>query len=142
MGIRIFLVQKLVHEIRQAKATGKDYTLGDSDGLSLGVSATGSKSWHFRYSWVGKQKRMSFGTYPEVGLRQARALTGALHPNRTRTLGGIGSSVCQSVCISTNNNCHPVMCSQLMQAPTHSYSEFSFEPLVKVKCKRIVAIRQ
>lgn len=34
--------------VRQAKATGKDYTLGDSDGLSLGVSGGGSKSWHFR----------------------------------------------------------------------------------------------
>lgn len=60
--------------VRQAKATGKDYTLGDSDGLSLGVSGAGGKSWHFRYSWAGKQKRMSLGTYPEVGLRQARSL--------------------------------------------------------------------
>lgn len=60
--------------VRQAKATGKDYTLGDSDGLSLGVTAAGGKSWHFRYSWAGKQKRMSLGTYPEVGLRQARSL--------------------------------------------------------------------
>lgn len=30
--------------VRQAKATGKDYTLGDLDGLSLGVSAQGRKS--------------------------------------------------------------------------------------------------
>lgn len=60
--------------VRQAKATGKDYTLGDIDGLSLGVTASGGKSWHFRYSWAGKQKRMSLGTYPEVGLRQARTL--------------------------------------------------------------------
>ena len=28
--------------VRQAKATGKDYTLGDSDGLSLGVSGAGA----------------------------------------------------------------------------------------------------
>lgn len=58
--------------VRQAKATGKDYTLGDLDGLSLSVSAQGGKTWYFRYSWLGKQKRMSFGTYPEVGLRDAR----------------------------------------------------------------------
>ena len=68
------LSDAMVRMVRQAKATGKDYTLGDSDGLSLGVTATGGKSWHFRYSWAGKQKRMSFGTYPEVGLRQARSL--------------------------------------------------------------------
>lgn len=58
--------------VRQVKATGKDYTLGDFDGLSLSVSAQGSKTWHFRYSWLGKQKRMSLVTYPEISLRDAR----------------------------------------------------------------------
>ena len=60
--------------VRQARATGKDYTLPDFDGLSLAVSAAGGKSWHFRYYWAAKQKRMSLGTYPEVSLREARAL--------------------------------------------------------------------
>lgn len=59
---------------RQAKATGKAYTLGDIDGLSLSVTDQGGRSWHFRYIWAGKQKRMSLGTYPEVSLREARAL--------------------------------------------------------------------
>ncbi|MBA1273885.1 tyrosine-type recombinase/integrase [Pseudomonas azotifigens] len=60
--------------VRQARAAGKDYTLTDFDGLSLAVSASGGKSWHFRYYWATKQKRMSLGTYPEVSLREARAL--------------------------------------------------------------------
>jgi hypothetical protein len=34
--------------VRQAKATGKAYTLGDRDELSLAVSSQGGKSWHFR----------------------------------------------------------------------------------------------
>ena len=58
--------------VRQAKATGSAYTLGDIDGLSLNVSAHGGKSWHFRYYWLGRQKRISLGTYPEISLRQAR----------------------------------------------------------------------
>jgi hypothetical protein len=58
--------------VRQAKATGTAYTLGDIDGLSLAVSPHGGKSWHFRYYWMGKQKRMSLGTYPKVSLREAR----------------------------------------------------------------------
>jgi integrase len=58
--------------VRQAKATGTAYTLGDFDGLSLAVSPQGGKSWHFRYYWMGRQKRMSPGTYPEVSLREAR----------------------------------------------------------------------
>ncbi len=60
--------------VRQAKNTGKSYTLNDIDGLSLAVSPTGGKSWHFRYYWADKQKRMSLGTYPEISLRDARAL--------------------------------------------------------------------
>ena len=60
--------------IRQAKATGKAYTLSDIDGLSLAVSASGGRTWHFRYYWLDRQKRMSLGTYPEVSLREARGL--------------------------------------------------------------------
>lgn len=60
--------------VRQARPTGKDYTLPDFDGLSLAVSAKGGKSWHFRYYWAAKQKRMSLGTYPAVSLREARTL--------------------------------------------------------------------
>lgn len=58
--------------VRQAKATGKDYTLPDYDGLTLAVSATGTRSWYFRYYWLGRQKRMSLGTYPEISVREAR----------------------------------------------------------------------
>ncbi|MCK2094537.1 tyrosine-type recombinase/integrase [Thauera aromatica] len=60
--------------VRQARTTGKDYTLSDFDGLSLAVSAVGGKSWHFRFYWATKQKRMSLGAYPEVSLREARSL--------------------------------------------------------------------
>ena len=35
--------------VSQAKATGKAYTLNDTDALSLAVSANGFKCWHFRY---------------------------------------------------------------------------------------------
>ncbi|MGH8347189.1 MAG: tyrosine-type recombinase/integrase [Pseudomonas sp.] len=60
--------------VRQAKATGKHYTLGDFDGLCLFVSARGYKTWHFRYGWLGNQKRLSLGPYPQIGLRDARTL--------------------------------------------------------------------
>ncbi|HHK4373550.1 TPA: tyrosine-type recombinase/integrase, partial [Pseudomonas aeruginosa] len=60
--------------VRKAKATGKEYTLADFDGLSLAVAPGGGKSWHFRYQWFGKQKRMSLGTYPELSLRDARII--------------------------------------------------------------------
>ena len=60
--------------VRQAKTTGKTYTLADSDGLSLFVAANGAKAWHFRFTWGGKRDRMSFGSYPALSLKEAREL--------------------------------------------------------------------
>ncbi|MDY4317372.1 Arm DNA-binding domain-containing protein [Pectobacterium actinidiae] len=42
---------------RQARITAKAYTLNDSDGLSLFVTANGAKKWHFRFSLQCKQQR-------------------------------------------------------------------------------------
>lgn len=58
--------------IRQAKPRDKAYTLADALGLSLYVAASGVKSWHFRFTWLGKQARISLGTYPEISLKDAR----------------------------------------------------------------------
>jgi integrase len=60
--------------VRQARATGKVYTLSDGRGLALNIATNGGKSWHFRYQWLGKRRRMSLGTYPEVSLKEARTL--------------------------------------------------------------------
>ena len=49
--------------VRQARITGNDYTLGDTDGLALIVTAHGGKIWRFRYCWLGKQRRMSLGSF-------------------------------------------------------------------------------
>lgn len=48
--------------VRQAKPADRDYTLTDGDGLSLFVAANGTKSWHFRFSWHGKQPRITTRT--------------------------------------------------------------------------------
>jgi len=58
--------------VRQAKITGKDYTLTDADGLILFVSGKGAKKWHFRFTWLGKQQRIALGSYPEMPLKAAR----------------------------------------------------------------------
>ncbi|MFS2068418.1 tyrosine-type recombinase/integrase [Pseudomonas sp. CT11-2] len=59
--------------VRHARITGNDYTLGDTDGLALNVTAHGGKIWRFRYYWAGTQKRMSLGSYPQISLREARS---------------------------------------------------------------------
>jgi hypothetical protein len=58
--------------VRQAKAAKKTYNIPDTDGLGLVVTPAGGKSWHLRYYWLGKQKRLSLGNYAVIGLREAR----------------------------------------------------------------------
>ncbi|MGF6965923.1 integrase [Paraburkholderia sp. WC7.3g] len=58
--------------VRNAKPTGKLYRLFDERGMYLEVSAAGGKWWRFKYRFGGKEKRLSLGVYPAVGLKKAR----------------------------------------------------------------------
>jgi integrase len=57
---------------RNAKPKNKQFKLFDTDGLFLLVSPAGGKWWRFKYRFGGKEKLISLGTYPEVGLAMAR----------------------------------------------------------------------
>lgn len=59
-------------EIRKAKPKDKEYKLSDGNGLFLLVRKSGNKMWRFDFSYGGKRKSMSFGTYPLVSLKEAR----------------------------------------------------------------------
>ena len=59
--------------IRNATAGTKDRKLADDKGLFLLVTAGGSKLWRFKYRIDGKEKKLALGSYPEVGLKDARA---------------------------------------------------------------------
>lgn len=54
------------------RKTAKPYKIGDSRGLYLEVTPTGSKRWRLKYRFAGKEKRLSLGIYPEVSLAGAR----------------------------------------------------------------------
>ena len=58
--------------IRSAKPKAKTFKLFDSGGLYLEISPTGGKWWRWKYRFAGKEKRLSFGVYPNVGLKAAR----------------------------------------------------------------------
>ncbi len=59
--------------IRTAKSSEKPYKLADEKGLFLLVNPNGSKWWRLKFRVDGKEKLLSFGTYPDVGLKDARA---------------------------------------------------------------------
>ncbi|HRW61644.1 MAG TPA: Arm DNA-binding domain-containing protein, partial [Defluviicoccus sp.] len=44
----------------------------DGGGLYLQVTASGARSWIFRFSSAGKRHEMGLGAYPAVSLKDAR----------------------------------------------------------------------
>jgi hypothetical protein len=60
-------------EIRAAKAKPKAYKVYDEKGLFLLVRPNGARLWRFKYAYAGVEKLLSFGSYPEVPLKRARA---------------------------------------------------------------------
>jgi integrase len=58
--------------LRALKTTGQVQKKSDGGGLYIHVSPTGGKLWRMAYSFDGKQKTLSFGAYPAVGLKDAR----------------------------------------------------------------------
>lgn len=58
--------------IRNAKPGAKPAKLFDERGLFLIVTPAGGKWWRFRYKFDNKEKLLSLGVYPDVGLKDAR----------------------------------------------------------------------
>jgi len=61
-------------QIKNAKARSKAWKLTDGDGLHILVTPSGGKLWRLKYRHGGKEKLLSFGAWPEIGLKRAREL--------------------------------------------------------------------
>ncbi len=62
-------------EVSKAKPRDKVYSLSDGGGLQLRIKPSGSKTWLFDYyrPYTKKRTSISFGTFPEVSLAEARS---------------------------------------------------------------------
>ena len=58
--------------VRSAKPRPKPYKLADALGLFVLVQPSGGKLWRLKYRIEGREKKLGFGTYPEVSLADAR----------------------------------------------------------------------
>ena len=52
--------------IENAKPGPKPLRLYDGRGLYLEITPSGGRGWRFKYTFAGKEKRISLGVYPEV----------------------------------------------------------------------------
>jgi hypothetical protein len=56
---------------KSLKPKEKPYKKADGWGLYLDIKPSGSKLWRFKYRFNGKEKLLSFGSYPIVTLTAA-----------------------------------------------------------------------
>lgn len=83
------LTDKAIKALKPREAL---YRVADGEGLSLEIAPNGSKRWRFRYRVGGREQMLSLGTYPDVGLAEAReklagsrrALRNGSDPSRDR----------------------------------------------------------
>lgn len=60
-------------QVKNAKPRAKSYKLADGGGLYLEVMPTGSMLWRMKFKQAnGSESRLSFGSYPEVSIVDAR----------------------------------------------------------------------
>lgn len=60
-------------QLTNAKPATKPYKLSDGGGLHIIVKPSGSKLWRLKYRFLGKERLLSFGTFPLLSLAEARA---------------------------------------------------------------------
>lgn len=58
--------------IRALKHGDKPIKKADEKGLFLLLQPSGGKLWRFKYRFNGKEKKLGFGRYPDVPLKEAR----------------------------------------------------------------------
>ena len=59
-------------EVEKARPDVKTKFLFDGGGLYLEITPKGKKLWRFKYRVSGKPKLLSFGSYPDISLAEAR----------------------------------------------------------------------
>ncbi len=97
--------------VRQAKPGEKPTKMFDGLGLFLIVTPAGGKWWRFRYSFGGKEKLLSLGTYPDTSLVKARDAR-----NEARKLiaqgidPGADRKAAKEVQAALTENCFEVVC--------------------------------
>jgi len=59
-------------KVRTAKPQENSYKIFDGGGLFLLVTPSGGRLWHFKYRYDKKERKLTFGPYPEISLADAR----------------------------------------------------------------------
>lgn len=59
-------------QVRALRPKSRVYQSPADRGLYFEIHPNGSKLWRYKYRFLGKQKRLALGRFPEAGLAEAR----------------------------------------------------------------------
>ena len=59
-------------KIKQAQSKDRPYKMADAGGIFLYVHNNGSKYFRLKYRFIGKEKVLALGVYPQTSLLEAR----------------------------------------------------------------------
>ena len=63
--------------VKRSRRTGKLQRISDGNWLTLFITTQGGARWQQRYRYGGKQRTISFGSYPLISIASARELSNA-----------------------------------------------------------------
>lgn len=72
MALSDVTLKAKTHKDENGNIRKAPYKLCDEMGLYVQVTSSGGKCWRFKYRYAGKEKLLTLGTYPDVGLAKAR----------------------------------------------------------------------
>ena len=72
MATNLLSEKAILAALKKAGGEGKPCTIKDGDGMTLIARPDGAGWWRLRYWLDSRENRLSLGTYPETGLRDAR----------------------------------------------------------------------
>lgn len=108
------------------------FKVPDGDGLTLLVRPTGSKLWQLRYFFLGKEKTLSIGQYPVVGLKEAREQTLAA---RKQLAQGIDPSAAKKAAkaglIEAHQNSFETVAREWLEQRRHEWTENHVNLVIK-----------
>lgn len=72
LGVCFKSVKLTEVKCKNTKPSEKPIKLADGGGMYLHIMPTGGKKWRLKYRFLGKEKLLTLGSYPRMGLKEAR----------------------------------------------------------------------
>ena len=144
--------------VTSARPREREYKLTDGAGLYLLVKPNGRKLWRLNYAYLGKQRTLSFGAWPDVGLADARErrdqarklIAAGLDPSHEAKLAEARAMLCEEnsfklvaeewVAKQEREGMSEVTLSKIRWLLAKAYPRIGSRPVAKITPQEVLAV--